>query len=223
MRASLDDSSEIFEIVASLGAAVMAICGLVGIYAPIMAAAATIVFGVALAANGARIIRHYDRIDVERREISSGLLRFSVLVAGLIGAALAVFALFGVNPAFLTPLAGVVFGAGVVLKSNVAWELSLLRLAGQNDSARRGDFSEIGNDAAGLALSGFASGALGAIAMAGGPNDLTLNLVALVVAASSLALWRRMAVSLMALLARPILLGNRAPVAHELWRDEGLR
>lgn len=225
MREPDDDApgdvvSEIFEAIASLGAAVMAICGIVGIYAPIMAAAAAIVFGVALAANGSRVLRRYDQIAAHR----SGPLRFSILIAGLMGAALAVFALFGADSAFLTPLASVVFGAGLVLKSNVAWELFLLGLVGATDSVDRGRgvCNEIGGDAVGLALSGFASGALGAIAMAGGPNDLTLNLIALMVAASTLALWSRSAVTVMGLLARPISLGRHARVAHKLWRDEGL-
>ncbi|MEK4031827.1 hypothetical protein WOC76_01630 [Methylocystis sp. IM3] len=233
MRPSLDDApggvaSEIFEAIASLGAAVLAICGLVGIYAPIMAAVATIVFGVALAANGARNLRDYDQIIADGVGASSGPLRFSVLVAGVMGAALAIFALFGADPAVLTPLASVIFGAGVVLKSNIAWELSSLRLVGATHGAerlrRRGAFNSIGNYAAGVALSGLASGALGAIAMAGGPNDLALNLIAIVVAAFTLALGSRIAVTVMALLARPIsLMGNRASVARKLWRDDGLR
>ncbi len=215
MRASLDDAptSEIFEAIASLGAGVMAICGLVGIYAPIMAAAATIVFGAALAADGARILRDYHRTVASRVRISSGPLRFSVLAAGLVGASLAIFALFGADPAFLTPLASVVFGAGVVLKSNVAWELSVFRLVGATNGVGRGDL-ENGNDAAALALSGFISGALGAISMAGSRNDLTLNLIALVVAAFTMALWSRIAVAAIARLARPISLNVHTVISR---------
>jgi len=220
-------ASEIFETMASLAAAVLAMCGLGGIYAPIMAAVATIVFGAALAVNGARLLRDYDQFAADGVQTSSGSLRFSVLFAGLIGAALAIFALFGVDPAVLTPLASVVLGVGVILKSNVVWELSLL---GFSDAAgddayrlrRRSAFNAIGNDAAGLALSGFVSGALGAIAVAGVPNDLTLNLIAILIAASTRALWSRIALGAMAALARPIsLTAGHASITRKLWQGEG--
>ncbi len=211
-------ASEIFEAIASLAAIAIAACGLAGIYAPILAAAATIVFGVALAANGVRVLHRYKRIGAHNGMVWTGPLRFSVLVAGLMGAALAVFALFGADPAFLTPVASILFGAGLVLKSNATWELSVLELVGADKDAillRR--LGAAGNDAAVFALSGFVAGAVGAIAAAGGPNDLALNLVAIVIAASTLVLWSRVAMTV-AVRVLPFRLAHATslPVARKL-------
>ncbi len=198
-------ASEAFETIASLGVIAIAVCGLAGMYAPILAAAGTIVFGVALTANGARLLHIYNRTSARDEWAWSGPLRFSVLAAGAIGAALAIFALFGSDPAFLTPIASVLFGAGLVLRSNVVWELSFREFVRSAGGASRMEQAQaVGNDAAVFALSGFVSGALGAIAAAGGPNDLTLNLVSLLIASSTLVLWSRVAMAVTARLLQPM-------------------
>ncbi|MEK4035935.1 hypothetical protein WOC76_20110 [Methylocystis sp. IM3] len=209
-------ASEIFEVLASLAAIALAVCGLTGILAPILAAAATIVLGVALAADGVGLLRRYKWTGGRDEGAWSAPLRFAVLVAGLMGAALAVFALFGADPAFLMPVASALFGAGLILRSNVVWELSLRELA---HSTKRDSLSlraeAAGNDAAVFALAGFVSGALASIAAAGGPNDLTLNLVAIVVAASTLVLWSRVAMAVAARLLQPTLfIRRRTPIAR---------
>lgn len=189
-------TSELFELGASLAVIAIAICGLAGIYAPILAAAATIVVGAALMANGTRLLESYHEAsspsDASYYEASSTPLPSSVFVTGFLGAALAVFALLGVFPALLTPVASVIFAAGLVLKSNVAWQLHMLRvinaIRSSRDVSRLGLANEIiATDAAIFALSGLAAGALGAIAAAGDANDLALNLIALLVVASTLA------------------------------------
>jgi hypothetical protein len=191
---------EAFDVVASLSAIALAACGLAGVVAPIMAVAATIVFGVALAANGARLLRCYARRD------ASGPLRYSIVVAGMAGAALAVIALAGADPAVLTPVASMVFGAGLVLKSNVLWELQSVHEIGAGQS----EGAATGGSPAFLSLAGFTSGALGAIAAAGGPNDLTLNLAALIVAASALVLSSASATAVTARIVRPFSLTRHA-------------
>ncbi len=198
-------ASELFEVIASLGAVAIAACGLSGIYPAILAPVATVVLGVAFAGNGNRLLRSYEHI--RDRGGRNGVLRFSVVVAGLVGAALGVFALVDVDPAFLTPIASAVFGAGLVLKSNAVWELRLLEVSGATKVAwLRRDFTSIDADPAVFALSGFVSGALGAIAAAGNRNDLTLNLVAIVIAASTLAVMSRLAMVAMTRCASPIAL-----------------
>ncbi|HEY8162196.1 MAG: hypothetical protein ACR650_16230 [Methylocystis sp.] len=193
-------TSELFELGASLAVIAMAICGLAGIHAPILAAAATIVFGAALMMNGSRLLRSYRgmsyRSDSSPSESSyfeawSNNLPTAVFVTGFLGATLAVFALFGLFPAFLTPVASVIFSAGLVLKSNVAWQLHLLGVLNAIKNGRRVDqtgfASElIASDSAIYALSGLVAGALGAISAAGDANDLALNLIALLVLASTL-------------------------------------
>jgi hypothetical protein len=168
----------------------IAICGLTGIYAPIMAAVATIVLGVALAGDGNRLLRNYKQARSGGDSLRNGPLRFSVLVAGLVGGALGLFALLDADPAFLTPVASVVFGAGLVLRSNIAWQLRLLET--DDDQPNRNLLNQTTEtDATVFGLSGFVSGALGAIAAAGNVNDLTLNLIAILVLASTLVIWSK--------------------------------
>lgn len=207
-------ASELSQAIASLGAVAIALCGLTGIYAPIMAAVATIVLGVALAWNGNRLLRSYKQARSYGDGVWNGPLRFSALVAGLTGAALGVFALFGADPACLTPVASVIFGAGLVLRSNMARQLRLLGTASATDEAQsnRNILDETTEtDAAVLALAGFTSGALGAIAAAGDANDLALNLIAILVLASTLVLWSKVTMAVTTRIILPIsLISNRS-------------
>lgn len=199
-------ASELFEVIASLGAVTIAACGLSGIYPTILAPVATIVLGAALVGDGNRLLRSYEHA---RSRGWNSLLRFSVAVAGLIGGALGVFALFGIDPAFITPFGSAVFGAGLVLKSNAAWELRLLGVDVATEGAQaRGELMSVDADQAIVALSGFVSGALGAIAASGARNDLTINLVAIIVAASTLVVMSRLAMMAIARCLSPLALAT---------------
>lgn len=222
MLALQDDSpggwaSDLFEAIASLAVVAIAACGLVGIYAPILAAVATIVLGATFAAQGTSILRSYEQ-DRALHARSMRPLRYSMVVAGLFGMVLGVIALFDVNPALLTPIASILFGAGLVLKSSVAWELRLLRIDVISGVLAKSAVVSllIRNDAPIIALSGFVSGALGASAAAGAPNDLTLNLIALVVAASALALGSKAAMRLALRFSAPIPLPQNRTTARAL-------
>ncbi len=207
-------TSELFEMGASLAVVAMAICGLAGIHAPIMAATATIVVGAALMANGSRLLESYHeasfRTDSSYYEASNTPLPASVFATGFLGAALAIFALLGIFPGLLTPVASVIFAAGLVLKSNVAWQLHMLRVVSAIKSSREVNRLALANeivatDAAIFALSGLVAGALGAIAAAGDVNDLALNLIALLVVASTLALSSQTTLIVTARLAHSLL------------------
>ncbi len=225
MLALRDDSpggwaSDLFEAIASLAVIAVAICGLAGIYAPILAAVATIVLGATFAAHGTRILRNYEQ-DSALSERSTNPLRFSMVVAGLLGVLLGVVALFDVNAAYLTPIASILFGAGLVLKSSVAWELRLLHIDVVSGVQAKSAVVSIliENDSSIIALSGFVSGALGTSAAAGATNDLTLNLIALVVAASVLALGSKAAMRVALQFSAPLSLARNRATQRALSSD----
>lgn len=117
------------DAISGVAVIVLAVCGLADIQAPIMAATATIVFGMALfIQTGAALSEYSQIIPVSRvKPIPfNGLSRGSLAVVLLVGAAgiiLGVLALLDINSAVLTPIATIAFGAALVLRSTSDWAI----------------------------------------------------------------------------------------------------
>lgn len=174
----------------------LAILGLAGLYAPILAAIATVLLGVALLAQGRSLLAQYGQASVEaaaRTPVSASAapVRFAVILLGAAGAALGVLALLDVNSAVLTPIASIMIGAGLVFSSVSAWHLNAIRRASATGeaSARDALANQMIFDSLGVqSFAGLAAILLGVLAASGATYDLTFNLVALLILGSALAL-----------------------------------
>jgi hypothetical protein len=180
---------------------VLAVCGLAGIHAPMMAAIATIVFGIALLIQGGTMLSEYAQIIFPPGAKASPIDQFgggslsAVFLVGAAGIVLGVLALLGINSGVLTPVATIAFGTALVLSSNAVWHLYVLRRASvQGESQPQFGASEIlasdmaSGSASVQALAGLAAVVLGILAVAGTTNDLTLNLIALLALGSTIVL-----------------------------------
>lgn len=181
---------------------VLAVCGLAGIHPPLMAAIATIVFGIALLIQGGTMLSEYAQIFFPSGMKSAtsidqfgGSSLSAVFLVGAAGIVLGVLALLDIESAVLTPVASIAFGTALVLSSNAVWHLYVLRRAsvkteGQPEFAGREMLaSEMASGSAGIqALAGLAAVVLAILAVAGNRNDLTLNLVALLALGSTVIL-----------------------------------
>jgi hypothetical protein len=174
----------------------LAVFGLAGLYAPILAAIATILFGVALLVQGRALLAQYTQASVEVAAKtpfidSAAAVRFAVILLGAGGAALGVLALLDVNSAVLTPIASIIFGAGLVLSSASAWHLNAIRRASATGEASARDMlaNQLALDSFGVqTFAGLTAMILGVLATLGVTYDLTFNLVALLILGSALIL-----------------------------------
>ena len=160
--------------VGGVATVILAILGLIGFYAPIMAVIATIVFGVALLIQGNGMMSDHARFSVLfganspiRFNVSS---RSALVLFGAGGIALGVLSLLDFNAAVLTPIASILFGSALVLSSVSAWHLNVVSRA----SARGEEFlrdilaNQMVFDSAGIQIfGGFAAVVLGVLAVSG--------------------------------------------------------
>lgn len=174
----------------------LAVFGLAGLYAPILAAIASILFGVALLVQGRALLAQYTVASVEVAANtavidSAAAIRVAVILLGAGGAALGVLALLDVNSAVLTPIASILFGAGLVFSSVSAWHLNAIRRAAAKGEASASDMlaNQVALDSLGVqTFAGLTAIILAILATLGVTYDLTLNLVALLILGSALIL-----------------------------------
>lgn len=175
---------------------ILAILGLTGFYAPIMAVIATILFGVTLLIQGNGMMSGYARVSVPLGanspingfNVSS---RSALVLFGAGGIALGVLSLLDFNAAALTPIAAIMFGSALVLSSVSVWHLNVVRRASAKGEESSRDIlaNQMLFDSAGIQIfGGFAAVVLGVLAVSGARNDLTFNLVALLILGSALVL-----------------------------------
>jgi hypothetical protein len=187
------------DAVGGVATVVLAICGLAGVHPPLMAAIATIVFGIALLIQGGAMLSEYAQIFfppggrfVQVNQPGGSSLS-AIILGGAAGIVLGILALLDIESGVLTPVAIIVFGTALVVSSNAVWHLYMLRSAsgraeGATEFAGRDILaSEMASGSAGVqALAGLAALVLGILAVAGNRNDLTLNLVALLVVGATI-------------------------------------
>ncbi|WP_407659891.1 hypothetical protein [Methylocystis suflitae] len=160
-----------------------------------MAVIATIVFGIALLIQGNGMMSELARFSVLRAGKSSinGFAagsRSAVILLGAGGIALGVLSLLDFNSAVLTPIASILFGSALVLSSVSVWHLNVVRRASKGEESSRDILAnQMAFDCASIQIfGGFAAVMLGVLAASGTRNDLTFNLVALLILGSALVL-----------------------------------
>jgi hypothetical protein len=199
VRRSTDRERAAFGLIDDIGGVaivLLAVLGLAGLYAPILAASATILLGVVLLAQGKALLAQYTQASVElaattKVSASAAGIRFALILLGAGGGALGVLALLDVNSAVLTPLASIMFGAGFVLSSVSVWHLNAIRRASARGKASLRDMlaNQIMFDSLGVqTFAGLTAIVLGVLAASGATYDLTFNLVALLILGSALVL-----------------------------------
>lgn len=182
------------DAVGGVATIVLAVVGLAGVHGPMMAAIATIVFGIALLIQGGTMLSEFAAIysppgvkGAASADQFGGASLSILFLVGAGGIVLGVLALLGIEPAVLTPIASIAFGTALVLTSNSVWHLFALRRASTKGETQTSEnigreilASDMAAGSAGIqALAGLAVIVLGILAVAGNRADLTLNLIAL--------------------------------------------
>ncbi|MGD9545466.1 MAG: hypothetical protein AB7F41_13255 [Methylocystis sp.] len=182
--------------VGGVGAVILAIVGLLGLDPPILAVVATILLGVTLLIQGKAMLAEHGQFSAllgAKSPINAfdGASRWAVILLGAGGMILGLLALLDFESALLTPAASIMFGAALIASSVSAWRLSVARraIAGGKESLRDILSKQILFDAVSIQVAGgLAAIVLGVLALSGAKNDLTFNLVALLVLGSALVL-----------------------------------
>lgn len=180
--------------VGGVATVILAILGLIGFYAPIMVVIATIVFGVALLIRGNGMMSDHAGFSVlfgANSPMFNVSSRSALVLFGAGGIALGVLSLLDFDSAVLTPIASIMFGGALILSSVSAWHLHVVNraCARSEESSRDVLANQVVFDSAGIQIfGGFASVLLGVLAVSGARNDLTFNLVALLILGSALVL-----------------------------------
>ena len=183
---------------------ILAVVGLAGIHGPMLAAIATIVFGIALLIQGGTMLSEFAAIysppqglkGASSRDQAGGASLSVLFLVGAAGIVLGVLSLLGIQSAVLTPIASIAFGTGLVLTSNSVWHLFVLRRGSMQGEGQTTDTigreilaSDMAAGSAGIqALAGLAAIVLGILAVAGTQADLTLNLIALLTLGATVVL-----------------------------------
>jgi hypothetical protein len=172
---------------------VIAILALAGTLPGYLAAIATIVFGVALIAQGGAVATRFRQLLREtapyeidpRAELGGGM--GAELVGGATGIVLGVLSLIGVNAGVLLPIAVIVFGGALLLGSSSTMDLGTFTVPGAQERfaqvARQAFVAASGTQA----LVGVAAIVLGILALVG-LDPLVLTLVALLVLGAAVLL-----------------------------------
>jgi hypothetical protein len=175
----------LIDAIGGVATIVLAIVALAGMGQPMLAAVATIVFGVALLIQGGTMLSEYTKLigpTGSTEEFTGGGGISALFLVGAAGIVLGVLALIGLSAQTLTAAAVIAFGGALLLSSNSVWHLYRAKQAsyrnGASQTASAAEFVA-GEMAAGSAvlqcLSGLAAIVLGILAVAGiNPGILTL-------------------------------------------------
>lgn len=175
----------LIEALAGVGAVVLAIVGLAGIWPAPLLSIATIVVGVALLFQGGAVAARYSRVveevptrtDYAEAEVGGGISM--ELLGGVAGIVLGILALIDIVPATLVAIAAIVLGMALLLSSGVTAQLSWLSIdhRGLHQMVRRVAREAVQAAAAVQVLTGIAAAVLGILALIN-VHSLTLSLVA---------------------------------------------
>jgi len=191
MTREIGSGGSFFEAIAGVGAVVLAILGLAGLYPVTFAAIATIAIGAALLLEGGSIAsRLYAAMSSEQgqAEVPSDLVGGlgAESLAGIAALALGILALIGIDTFILLEVAMIVIGAGLLFGSAATWRVNYPRIGGYAPSDTSGYLArEAVHAAAGAhALVGLAVIVLGILALLGvAPLSMTLTAILCVGAA----------------------------------------
>jgi hypothetical protein len=183
------------EAIAGLGAVVLAIVALAGLFPAYLGPIAAIVLGVALLFEGGSIAARYSRLLGEvvashrvASELGGGMS--AELLGGAGGIVLGILALLGLAPDVLMSVVAIVFGGALLLGSSATWSLNHLIVehwyAG-HETARRVARSMVSAAAGAQVLVGIGAVVLGIVALVG-MHPMMLSLIAILAVGASVAL-----------------------------------
>ncbi len=182
--------ASIAEAILGISAVALTIIGLVGVIPDLLLAISTIVIGAALLFEGGAVAARFNALmNQTGSDVGSGAHwggMTAEFLAGAAGIALGILSLLGVAPAYLLPIAAIVFGVALVLDSGVNTRISSL------EAKRMGNFEfsnevvrESARATAGIqVLVGLAAITLGTLALLG-VSPLILTLVAMLCVGSA--------------------------------------
>jgi len=185
---TLELSSGGLETLAGVGAAVMAILGLVDIIPETFAALATIAIGAGFIVRGAGLAAKVSELarvnaDSEDQAIVRGELGIETLV-GIAGVALGVVALFDVDRITLTSAALIAFGGALLIGGGVSEKVDYLLQGYEHRTASM--LVDLG--AGGETLIGIAAIALGVLTLVGVTTEYTLVLAGQIAVGAGMAM-----------------------------------
>jgi len=114
------------ELLIGIGSVVLAIIALIGFLPEVLVSITAIAMGVAFVFEGAAISREISDVLAEST-VTMSSLGYGVTVeflAGVIGVALGILSLVNVAPMVLLPVAGIVYGAGLIAGTGMTNRLS---------------------------------------------------------------------------------------------------
>ncbi|MEK4031826.1 hypothetical protein WOC76_01625 [Methylocystis sp. IM3] len=166
------------DAIGGLATAVLAICGLVNINPPVMVAAATIVFGVALLLQASACVAAFTQIATASGSsfaMEPGGNVAAVLLIGAAGIVLGILALLGIGAGSMLPAAVIAYGVAMILGSSLLPQLHAMRHTAQARVLGARGFagsdilvSQIATGSAvGQSLAGLAAIVLGILVLAG--------------------------------------------------------
>ncbi len=187
------------DAIGGIATVVLAIIGLSGVHADVLAPIAVIVFGAALLIQGGAMLSEYTQISLpagaSAEEFGAGGLS-SMFLVGVAGIILGILALIGIQTTVLMSVAVIAFGAALVIGSNSVRQLYQLRTTAGRSLAPQGMTQGVtqvlaGEMAAGSAgvqlLAGLTGIVLGILAVTGVYTPV-LVLSALIVLGATLVL-----------------------------------
>lgn len=176
------------EVIGGAGAVVLSIIALTGTLPLYLTAIATIAIGGALMAQGAAIAARWRDTTArlggreEQVEIGSGIA--AETLGGACGVVLGILALAHIYPAYLLPIAALVFGGSMLIGSPSQAELASLGTDRYDRVMREAVRASSGL----MALVGIGAGVLGLLALIGVGPVFTLTMVAMLIFGGGLVL-----------------------------------
>ena len=173
---SSTSGASLSETIGGIVAIVLTILGLAHVAPGFLVAIATIAVGVALVFQGGTIAAEYARLlartNVQRTALTDlgGGTAWSIeLLAGAAGIVLGILALLHVAPVELVAIASIGFGSGLVLSSNSATQLNVIKITtlGLDEPAQRLAGGVLSGSVGVQAVAGLAAIVLGILALAG--------------------------------------------------------
>lgn len=170
------------EGIVGLGAAVLAILGLAGVYTFALLPVATVVLGVAMIVEARVVIRRFSSVMLELGETrgfrtTAGGMSIEAL-AGIAGVTLGLLAMMGMNPGMLCAIAVIIYGAAVLFTlGTIAMINSIIASGSSKNAIVRGMAAAVYNTSSDVrVLVGMGTLTLGILAVVGiYPQTLALT------------------------------------------------
>ncbi len=176
------------ETVVGIGAVVLAILGLVGMYPGVLLAVSIIAIGSAFVLEGSSVASRFDLMTREMGWGSEAVGMTTEFIGGVSGIILGVLALLGIVPNVLLPVAAIVYGVTLLLGAGIQSRLTELEIqCDVTHETTRTVAREALSAASGIrVLFGIGAVTLGILSVVGLAAPVVLTLVAVLAAGSAM-------------------------------------